>query len=825
MRVPLEWLADYVDIDLPTDELARRLTLAGLKIEAVERIGEDWQDVVVGKVIELEPHPRSNKPLWVAKVDLGDRVITVVTGAQNVHLGDLAPVVLVGGLLPHGPDGDPMIITAKPMAGITSEGMLASERELGISDEHSGIYILPAQTPVGVPLKSVMGGDVLEIETNPNRPDTLSIIGVAREVAAITEQQVSLPDLDAITGPVEWLDEASIPVSVQDPQLCPRYSALRIEGVAAEESPAWLARRLEAAGMRPINLLVDITNYVMLEYGQPMHAFDSDRLRGGRIVVRRATDGERLRTLDGIERLLTSEMLVIADGERAVAIAGVMGGEESEITDQTRSIVLESATFDPISVRSTALELSLRTESSSRFEKGLPPEQTVLGAQRYLQLLAQITGAPLKVAQITDEWIGPPEPRVIPLRMEECNRLLGVTIAGERAAEMLNLLGFEVTGEGDVIEAVVPFWRRVDMQTPEDLVEEVARLIGYDMLPSTLPLHTVPPPELPPELHWQDVVRERLLGIGASELVTGTLTSPATMARLLRPGSNGHEESTEDLWERLVVNPAGVHAEEALTQPVPLVNPPTKDRTVLRMTLLPSLLDVVAHNLKHTNERLAFFEINRTFFRRPQDLPYERRTLSIALSGQRQPTSWQVIAPGSYSFYDLKGMLETVLDGLQIEDWSTQPASHPSLHPGRAAAIRLKGRDIAYFGELHPEVAAAFEIDSSPVQVAEVDLDSLFSAASDIHTFRPLSRQPAARRDIAVVVDNDVPAAEIVRVIREAAGQLLDSIQIFDVYTGSQVSPGDGATGPRRHADGGAGNRDHEPNRRWIGTDRRSGAP
>jgi phenylalanyl-tRNA synthetase beta chain len=598
--------------------------------------------VVIGQIVELKPHPTSKKPLWVAQVNLGDRTITVVTGAPNLQAGDKIPVVLVGGVLPHGPDGGPMIIEAKPMAGITSEGMLASERELGISDEHSGIYVLPADVPVGAPLRNVMGGDVLDIETNPNRPDTLSIIGIAREVAAITEQQVTLPELDSIDGSVEWLEEDSIPIEVEAPDLCPRYSALRVEGLRVESSPSWLAGRLEAAGMRPINLLVDITNYVMLEYGQPMHAFDAERIAGGRIVVRRGRPGEHLRTLDGVERTLSPDNLVIADAQRAIAIAGVMGGEDSEIGPGTTSIILESATFDAISVRRTAQALGLRTEASSRFEKGLPPEQTVLGLLRYLQLLAQILGTPLRAARISDAWIGAPEPRTVTMPMRDLDRLLGVTVSADRAAEALSLLGFDVGIRDGAIDAVVPFWRRADVELSADLVEEVARMIGYDTIPVSLPNRTMPPPELPDDIYWNSVVRDRLVAAGASEVVTGALTSPATMARLFRPGSGPAPDDLEspDLWSSLVVNPAGVYAQDALTLPLHLLNPPSRDRTTLRLTLLPGVLAVVERNLKQTEERLAFFEIARTYFRRPEDLPYERRTLALALSGRREPRTW-----------------------------------------------------------------------------------------------------------------------------------------------------------------------------------------
>ncbi|HLJ67622.1 MAG TPA: phenylalanine--tRNA ligase subunit beta [Chloroflexota bacterium] len=789
MRAPTQWLADYVDIEMTTDDLAHRLTMAGLKVESIERPGADWQDVYIGEVVEIEPHPGSRKPLWVAKVSLGESTITVVTGAQNVRRGNRVPVVLVGGRLPHGPDGSPMIIERKPMAGITSDGMLASERELGLSEEHSGIYILPPDAPVGRRLREVMAGDVLDIETNPNRPDTLSMIGIAREIAALTEQQLSLPDLDVVGDTVTWLDEESLPVRVDAPDLCPRYSALRVEGVSPGMSPLWLSNRLQAAGMRPINLLVDLTNYIMLEYGQPMHAFDATLLAGGQIVVRRARPNERIRTLDGVEKALEPETLVIADAERAVAIAGVMGGENSEIKDDTSTIVLESATFDPVSVRRTAQALTLRTESSARFEKNLPPEQTVLGLKRYVQLLQQITGLPLRVARITDVAASPPPERTVTMPMRDLHRLTGLPISPEQAAEVLSLLGFEVEYDTAEVRARVPYWRRADIELSADLVEEVIRVVGYDAIPSTLPRRTVAPAAPLDDLRLEDTVRSRLLGYGVSESVTHSLTSPEAMARLAAARSNGHSPEAT-VWADLVPNPAGVYAREAEILPVEIANPATRDRRVMRLTLLPSLLDVVSRNLRHTDERVAFFEIARTIFRRPNNLPYERRTLSLLLSGSRLPRTWQDDSPGPYTFFDMKGMLAGVLEPLRIAGWYVEPGSHAALHPGRSARLRAGGHDIAYFGTLHPTVAERFDIEGWPVQVAEVDLDTVLALSSPQRVFQPLPRHPAAYRDIAIVVADAVPAGDVVRVVREAGGDLLESYRIFDVYRGSPLQEG-----------------------------------
>lgn len=783
MRVPLSWLADYVDIELSADELAHRLTMSGLKVEAIERVGDTWENIVIGQIVEIEPHPSSRNPLWVTKTDLGDRVETIVTGAPNVSLHDKVPVIPVGAFVPFGPEGEPMEIKPRPMAGITSQGMLGSARELGISEAHEGIYILPPDAPVGTPLRTYMGDEILDIETNPNRPDTLSIIGIAREVAAITEQQLTLPNLDAPDENVRQIDKPSITIEIDDPALCPRYSALRVSGVKVGESPFWMQRRLEGAGMRPINSLVDITNYVMLEYGQPMHAFDATELPRGRVVIRRAGSGETITTLDGQERRLLPSDLVIADGDRAIGIAGVMGGENSEIGEGTSEVLLESANFDPIPVRRTAKRLDLRTEASARFEKGLPPELTAMGIKRYVQLLSQVGGGSLQIARMADEHSPlPSEPRVtLPLR--DLRRLLGIEVSRDEAAEILSRLGFDTTVSDESITAVVPFWRRADIALPADLVEEVARIIGFDRIPATLPEHTVAPPSPAPALYWEDRSRERLLSDGVSELVIHSLTSPAGMERLwLTDGAAG-----SDRWAGIVANPAGVYEHEALTEPVALINPPTRDRTVLRMTLVPSLLDEVARNLRHTDQHIAFFEIARTYFCRPADLPYERHTLGIAVSGRRQPASWQQPEPGPYTFFDMKGLVAGVLEALGVCDWSVEAASHPALHPGRSALLRLGALDAGYMGELHPLVAERFGIEGWPVQVAEIDLDTIFLHASDSHVFDPIPRHPAARRDIAVTVSRDTPAADILRVIRDAGGDLLESARIFDVYEGEQA--------------------------------------
>jgi phenylalanyl-tRNA synthetase beta chain len=538
--------------------------------------------------------------------------------------------------------------------------------------------------------------------------------------------------------------------------------------------------------MRPINLVVDLTNYVMLEYGQPMHAFDARDLAGNRIVVRRAADGEGITTLDGVERHLNSDDLVIADAERAIGIAGVMGGENSEIRPDTTTLVLESANFDPISIRRTAKRLGLRTEASARFEKGLPLEATALALKRFLQLLARFSAAPLRVSRISDAYPCVPAERVVHMPLRDAERLLGVPISAEDASDRLSLLGFSVSEADSSLDVTVPFWRRVDIEQSADLVEEVGRMIGFEQIPVTLPPRTMPPLSRPEGLQLESIARERLLAAGVSEAVTHSLTQPDAMSRLALEGGG------EARWTSVVPNAAGVYAHGALVEPVRISNPSTQDRQMLRLSILPSLLDVVAGNQRHTDERLAFFELGRTIFRRAdaQELPYERRTLAIALAGNRRPASWEDPRPGPYTFYDVKGVLEAVLGGLRVRDWSVESGAHPALHPGRSAVLRLAGHDIGLFGELHPDVAARFELDGQRVQVAEVDLDTLFERAERVVVYHPLPRYPAAYRDVAVIVDDAVPADAVVASVHRAAGETLESARIFDVYRGQPLPEG-----------------------------------
>ena len=797
MKVPLDWLADYVDIPESIDDLCHRLTMSGTEIEDVVVVGERWQDVIVGLVNNLVKPPESTR-LNVATIDLGDRQIIAVTAAPNIEVGQKVALVRVGGTVPCDEEGEPFVLQPREMLGITGDAMVLSARELGMSGEHAGILVLPQDTPIGVPLASILGQTTLDIAVTANRPDEMSVLGVAREVAAVSNSDLREPDLSEPTS-VTTLNQPSASVRVDDAALCPRYSALRIDGVQVGPSPEWLIAKLEAAGVRPINNVVDVTNFVMFEMGQPLHAFDYANLPDGVIIVRRAQLGERLVTLDGVERLLPADALIIADAEHPVAVAGVMGGAGSEVSEETTTILLEAANFDGPSVRRTSRHLGLRTEASARFERGVAPELTDLALKRALHLMDLVTPGTLTVSRHVDVHVplqGRPQ---IAMTVDEFARLLGVEVTAKAAVKALTPLGFAVEiGPLDrTITVRPPYWRH-DIEGPADICEEVARMIGFDKIPETIPGQQTGPAESPKELLWEETIRETLWGVGLSETWTDTLTSTSAMTRLF--ATDGAENEEDLPWDRVIPNPDEISNRGATSQPMALVNPQTVDRSVLRLALIPSLLDVLAHNIKHTHNRLAFFEIARTFFPREGDLPYERRTLAIALAGERELRSWTTQSE-EYTFYDLKGVIGAILRRLGLGEtgaavrWETiaPPAGegNPSLHPGRNAVVCVKDRPVGYMGEVHPLVAARFEI-PAPMRayVAEIDLDSLFAEASTVRRFRVISKYPAVRRDISLTFPQDVPAREIERIIRESGSGLLREIQVVDVYHGENLQEG-----------------------------------
>jgi phenylalanyl-tRNA synthetase beta chain len=761
MKVSLKWLSEYVDVVAPVEELAHLLTMSGTEVGGIERHGDDWRGIVVGRIESVAPHPDA-AALSLVTVKLGGPRATVVSGAPNLKAGDTVPFAQVGARVLDGHTGRPVVVQATVVRGVESGGVLCSEKELGLSDAHEGVLILSPDAPVGRPLEEVLGDAILDLEITPNRPDCLGVLGVAREVAALTEQPLRLPVLAYPEGDPDVARQAR--VEILAPDLCLRYLASVVRHIRIDRSPFWLRSRLIAAGVRPINNVVDVTNYVMLEYGQPLHAFDYEALAGRRIVVRRAERGEDVRTLDGVLRSLGPEVLVIADAERPVAIAGVMGGLGSEVTDRTRTVLLESATFDRVSIRRACRALKLRTESSARFDKGLPPAIAATAVRRATALLTQVCGGEA-ARGVLDVYPAPRAAPEVTVTAAELRRTLGVELTVAQVRSVLERLGFECREEGRALVARPPE-HRTDIRIPADLAEEVARLIGYDRIPTTAMAGPLPAASPQPMYALAERIRDLLVACGLQEVITYSLVG----RRLLDKASRASGESG-----------AGS---------LGLANPLTPDQTLLRTSLLPSLLESVAGNLRPDEAGPRLFEVGRVYLPRDGDLPHERETLGLAMAGPRGRKRWGEPV-GDLDLFDLKGVVEELLERLQLsgarfERWRDDRV----FHPGRAAAIEWAGTRLGVMGEAHPAVARDFEV-RVPVFLAELDLERVLPLVEGrLLEVRPPPRFPAVRRDLAVVVDEGVSTAELLEAIREAGAPLLASAEPFDLFRGPGVPPG-----------------------------------
>lgn len=787
MKVPLSWLREYVDPTLPPAALIERLTIAGLEVGGVrvfglpipegvrvrpDETGPVWarDKIVTAKVLKTEKHPNADK-LRLVTVEYGAAEPKVlVTGAPNINPGDSGQVVilaLTGSVLFDGHATPKKLSELKPtqLRGVPSDAMACSGYELGTTEDHEGIILLPPDTPVGAPIADLMGDVVIDIDILPNMARCLALLGIAREVAALTGAAVRPPPTE-ITKPGKPID-GRVKVSIDDAKLSARYTATLIEGVTIGASPAWMQTRLQYAGMRPISNVVDITNYVMLEWGQPLHAFDYDVLvkRAGRgvpqIIVRPAKAGESLVTLDKAERKLTPDMLIIADTAGPIALAGVMGGLETEVLAATKNILLESANFDFVSVRRTAKALDLPSEASMRFSRGIHPEVAQPAAARAARLLAELAGGTV-AAGIVDNYPAPRPPQTINLKLAEVKRTLGIDISDAEATRILKALDFRVDGQGDVLKVTTPP-NRVDIQHgPADLIEELARVHGYDRLPATLLADPLPAQFGNHELDLEERVRDRLVGYGLQEFVTYSLTLPEREAPLSPP--------------------AGDYLR--------LVNPITSERAAMRHTLLAGVLECVAANLRH-EATVKAFEIGPVFVSRPADkLPDEPIHLAIAMTGAREEASWVGAADGDLGFFDLKGVVENLAGDLHLPNVTYRPSKAEHLHPGKAAELLVNGQLLGVFGELHPKAAAAFDLGRRVVLVAELDLAAILAAVPDRFQFTPVPRFPAALRDVAVIVADDTPAERVTAEIRAAGGDLLAGVRLFDLYRGSSIPDG-----------------------------------
>ncbi|TLM62526.1 MAG: phenylalanine--tRNA ligase subunit beta [Deltaproteobacteria bacterium] len=762
MKVTLNWLKEYVEFDLLPEVLAHRLTMAGLEVDAMEKLGDGLDSVIVARLDDVRPHPDADR-LTLCTVATGSGIEQVVCGATNHRAGDLVALAQVGTELPGG-----LKIKKSKIRGQESCGMLCSLTELGLAASSEGILILPPGLELGVPVFAALGlKDVrFELGLTPNRPDCLSVVGVAREVCAMAGSPLKLPQPAlAESGPPA---AGRTSVTIEDADLCPRYAARLIEGVRIGPSPEWMVRRLETVGMRSINNVVDVTNFVMMELGHPLHAFDFSYLRGRRIVVRRARDGDRFVTLDGQERLLAGSDLVICDGEGPVALAGIMGGENSEVRPETVDILLESAYFNPSAIRRTSKRLGLHTESSHRFERGADVEMVPLALDRAAALIVELAGGQI-AAGMVDAYPATLPKRQLTISAQRTSKLLGMDVDAGEIHKVLNSIGltcdFILDRRDGALTVDVPHFRP-DIEREIDLIEEVARLLGYDRIPVTMPVSSLSSQPLPRHLQLERRLCDEMASLGFAEVVNYSFVSAGSVERL------------------------GLAADDPRRRTVQLLNPLTEEQAVMRTTLVPSLLDTAARNIAYRTEDLALFELRPVFQPVPgEELPRESLRLTALLSGRREPLGWAQQSAGC-DFFDIKGTVEELLECLNIGDvrW---PSEHGEsfYHPGKSCAVEAGSVRLGTLGEIHPEVQRVFDL-PQPVYLLDLDAEALFAAAGKHRSFRPLSRYPDVERDSAFLIDEAVSAQQVLDTLSQVRLKDLESIVLFDVYRGTSLPPG-----------------------------------
>ncbi|RME80646.1 MAG: phenylalanine--tRNA ligase subunit beta [Caldilineae bacterium] len=805
MRVPLSWLKEYVDITLPVDELAEKLTLAGLEVANIEYIGvappaserarrhmEDGQietgnnrilwerdKIFVGQILESRKHPNADR-LLLATVDYGaGEPMTIITGAPNLKPGDSGQKVAfatLGAVLvdPYADNFKTMKLKPSKIRGIRSEGMACSERELGISDEHEGIMILPEDAPVGMPLADYLGDVVFDIDVTPNMIRIASIIGVAREVAAITGAALHIPMPTWETQPPAAGEYCE--VEIVDDDLCYRFTATIIRDVKVGPSPFWMQHRLKLVGQRPINNLVDVTNYVMFEWGKPLHAFDYDKLLARaraigkdkvKIIVRRAHEGEHFTTLDGQERILDPDILMICDEAGPVGVGGVMGGLETEVSEDTRNVLLESASFNFINIRQTSRKLKLPSEAAYRFSRGVPSELDPIGNVRGAQLMAELGGG--NIADGIVEDYPRPQPTVeVPVDAGEVRRVLGLDLSQQEIIAILRRLEFDTRTEGETIWATVP-WYRLDVNITADLLEEIARIYGYDRIPLTMLSDELPPQRHNWPLELEERLRDILAACGLQETINYSLTTVENHVRLY---------------------PDAPEQAPGADQFITLANPMSLDRVVMRRSMVVSALENLQRNLRHV-ERLATFEIGLVYLPELGDgeLPAEIRRFTLAMTGPRRPAGWLGGDPEPMDFFDMKGVVEVMLEQLNAGPAVYEPADVHWCGP-RCARVLVAGEELGIFGEVHPRVRQAFDLPHQPVVVADFATDVLLPFFRQHPRLQPISDYPPVKEDIAVVVDEAIPAATVEALIRQTGGRLLVDVHLFDLYRGKSIPAG-----------------------------------
>lgn len=768
MQVSIKWLKDYIDFTETPEQLADKLTMAGIPVENVVDPGEGLEKVVTGRIEKLEPHQNSDHlQICTMNVGLAENII-IVTGAQNVAEGQVVPVAMVGAHLPNG-----MKISKGKLRGVASNGMLCSAQELKLDleklpeEQKTGIFILPSDTPVGIPAKDVLGLNdvVLEFELTANRADCFSVFGLVREIAAITGNKPHFPEIKVNEDDNTKLNDI-FSVEIADPDLCSRFSTRMLKNVKIGPSPEWMQQRLEGAGIRSINNVVDVTNFVMIELGHPMHAYDYDKITGKKLIARRAIEGEELHTLDDTSRKAKGEMLVIADSEKAAGLAGIMGGFETEITDTTTTVVLESADFYGPCIRRTARACGLSSEASGRFERGVDSETTIKALDRAAQLLQEM-GACTVCEGIVDVYPNPKQANYVTFTPEQINNHLGTNIAKDVMLNIITSVGFDVTkDENDEITVKVPSWRN-DVTCMADISEEIARLHGFDKVKSTLPNGVSMQGTQSAKQTFIDKVKTSLSSQGLYETISFALTNEETFNKLNIP------------------------QDSPLRKAVPIMNPLSDEYPLVRTTLLSSIFDNLARNLARKNDDVALFEVGSVFFPKAlpvTELPDEVVKIAGAITGRRNAQGWNQ-TNDMVDFYDAKGIIEELLANLRVTRYTVEAGTHYAMHPGKTALFK-KGRDvIATVGEVHPAVLSAYGI-TKPVYIFELDATTVMKYMAKDLKYKALPKYPATSRDLAMLVDVDVNAADIEKAMTKAAGQNLTQITLFDVYAGKQVEEG-----------------------------------
>lgn len=761
MQISTKWLKDYINIKITAEELAEKFTMAGIPVENVIYAGEGLEKVITGCIEKLEAHPDSDH-LQICQMNVGSgELIQIVTGAQNIKQGDIVPVAMVGAKLPNGQK-----ISKGKLRGVASNGMLCSSDELKIEVENpvNGIYILPSETKIGLPIAEVLGLDnvIFEFELTADSSDCFSVIGLVREAALLTNQQANYPKIE-VKEDDESKAEDLIEIKIEAEDLCSRFSARVLKNVKLGPSPAWIQDRLQGAGIRAINNVVDVTNFVMVELGQPMHAYDYDEVKGHLLNARRAVKGEQLHTLDDSNRLAKGGELVIADSEKAAGLAGVMGGYETEITDKTKTVVLEAASFNGASIRRTSRSVGLHSEASGRFERGVDETKTIRALDRAAQLLQEM-GACTVCKGIVDVYPNPKSEVKVEFTAEQINQRLGTEIKSETMIEILTKLGFKIETQNGKYVLSVPSWRN-DIKVWEDISEEVARIVGFDKIPSTMPYIETSQGRQSEMQNFVDNIKSILVSVGMNEELSFSFTNPTMFDKMNLP------------------------KESELRQAVPIMNPLTDDYPLMRTNLLSSVMENVARNYSRKNEDVRLFEVAPVFYPKALPIteqPIEKLKLAGAIMGRREPKGWNQNS-SEVDFYDIKGIVEELFDKLSIDKYTVEVGEHYAMHPGKTAEFK-KGKEVlATIGEVNPKVTSAFNIPKK-IYVFECDVETLKKYSAKNFHYEQLPKYPAITRDLAILVDKEESAGEIEKLIAKNGGKYFKEVTLFDVYTGERIS-------------------------------------